>query len=190
MPNMQTLASRLDNRVQLTTDGHKTYLTAVDEAFGNDIEYAQLVKLYGNAPSVKTTRYSPAECTDIKNTDRTGSPDEKRVSTSYVERQNLNMRMGMRRFTSLTNAFSKKFENDCHALALYFVYYNFVRKHTTMKTTPAVFAGLVDEVYTMELIVGLVEKRALKIGRPRKSETPDTLPNFHFWRFITHAKPI
>lgn len=167
---MQDLASRLDNRVQLTTDGHKAYLQAVDGAFGDDIDYAQLVKLYGNAPSGKTTRYSPAECTGIKKKDRTGSPDQKHVSTSYVERQNLNMRMGMRRFTRLTNAFSKKFENHCHALALYFVYYNFIRKHATLKTTPAVAAGLVDEVYTMELIVDLVEKRAPKTGRPRKSE--------------------
>ncbi len=165
---MQDLAERLDNRVQLTTDGHKAYLQAVDGAFGNDIDYAQLVKLYGQSPNGKTTRYSPAECAGIKKKDRTGSPDQKHVSTSYVERQNLNMRMGMRRFTRLTNAFSKKYENHCHALALYFVYYNFIRKHTTLKTTPAVAAGLVDEVYTMELIVDLVEKNAPKTGRPRK----------------------
>jgi IS1 family transposase len=165
---MQDLAERLDNRVQLTTDGHKAYLQAVDGAFGNDIDYAQLVKLYGQSPNGKTTRYSPAECTGIKKNERTGSPDQKHVSTSYVERQNLNMRMGMRRFTRLTNAFSKKYENHCHALALYFVYYNFIRKHTTLKTTPAVAAGLVDEVYTMELIVDLVEKNAPKTGRPKK----------------------
>ena len=165
---MQDLAERLDNRVQLTTDGHKAYLQAVDGAFGNDIDYAQLVKLYGQSPNGKTTRYSPAECTGIKKKERTGSPDNKHISTSYVERQNLNMRMGMRRFTRLTNAFSKKYENHCHALALYFVYYNFIRKHTTLKTTPAVAAGLVDEVYTMELIVDLVEKNAPKTGRPRK----------------------
>jgi len=165
---MQDLAERLDNRVQLTTDGHKAYLQAVDGAFGNDIDYAQLVKLYGQSPNGKTTRYSPAECTGIRKKDRTGSPDQQHVSTSYVERQNLNMRMGMRRFTRLTNAFSKKYENHCHALALYFVYYNFIRKHTTLKTTPAVAAGLVDEVYTMELIVELVEKNAPKTGRPRK----------------------
>ena len=165
---MQDLAERLDNRVQLTTDGHKAYLQAVDGAFGNDIDYAQLVKLYGQSPNGKTTRYSPAECTGIKKKDRTGSPDQKHISTSYVERQNLNMRMGMRRFTRLTNAFSKKYENHCHALALYFVYYNFIRKHTTLKTTPAVAAGLVDEVYTMELIVDLVERNAPKTGRPRK----------------------
>jgi IS1 family transposase len=157
---MQDLAERLDNRVQLTTDGHKAYLQAVDGAFGNDIDYAQLVKLYGQSPNGKTTRYSPAECTGIKKNERTGSPDQKHISTSYVERQNLNMRMGMRRFTRLTNAFSKKYENHCHALALYFVFYNFIRKHATLKTTPAVAAGLVDEVYKMDLIVNLIEARA------------------------------
>lgn len=157
---MQDLAERLDNRVQLTTDGHKAYLQAVDGAFGNDIDYAQLVKLYGQSPNGKTTRYSPAECTGIKKKERTGSPDDKHISTSYVERQNLNMRMGMRRFTRLTNAFSKKYENHCHALALYFVFYNFIRKHATLKTTPAVAAGLVDEQYKMDLIVNLIEARA------------------------------
>ena len=167
---MADLADRLDNRVQLTTDGHKAYLKAVDGAFGNDIDYATLIKLYGPSPNGRTTRYSPAECTGIKKKTQTGAPDKKHVSTSYVERQNLNMRMGMRRFTRLTNAFSKKYENHCHALALYFVYYNFIRKHTTLKTTPAVAAGLIDEIYTMEMIVGLVEKRAPKTGRPRKSE--------------------
>lgn len=157
---MQDLAERLDNRVQLTTDGHKAYLQAVDGAFGNDIDYAQLVKLYGQSPNCKTTRYSPAECTGIKKRERTGSPDDKHISTSYVERQNLNMRMGMRRFTRLTNAFSKKYKNHCHALALYFVFYNFIRKHATLKTTPAVAAGLVDEQYKMDLIVNLIEARA------------------------------
>lgn len=167
---MQDLAERIDNRVQLTTDGHKAYLKAVDDAFGDDIDYATLVKLYGNAPQGKTTRYSPAECTGIKKKTRTGNPDEKHVSTSYVERQNLNIRMGLRRFTRLTNAFSKKYENHCCALALYFVYYNFVRKHATLKTTPAVAAGIAAEPYTMEWIVSLVEERAPKTGRPRKSE--------------------
>lgn len=165
---MQDLADRLDNRVQLTTDGHRPYLKAVSGAFGNDIDYATLVKLYGPSPNGRTTRYSPAQCNGTKKKSRTGNPDDRHVSTSYVERHNLNMRMGMRRFTLLTNAFSKKYENHCHALALYFVYYNFIRKHTTLKTTPAVAAGLVDEVYTMELIVSLVEKRAPKTGRPSK----------------------
>ena len=173
---MQDLAERLDNRVQLTTDGHKAYLQAVDGAFGNDIDYAQLVKLYGQSPNGKTTRYSPAECTGIKKKDRTGSPDQKHVSTSYVERQNLNMRMGMRRFTRLTNAFSKKYENHCHALALYFVFYNFIRKHATLKTTPAVAAGLVDEQYKMDLIVNLIEARMpapKKRGKYKKRIQPE-----------------
>ncbi len=167
---MNDLADRLNNRVQMTTDGHKPYLKAVEGAFGNDIDYATLVKLYGPSPNGRTTRYSPAQCNGAKKKNRTGNPDEKHVSTSYAERQNLNIRMGMRRFTRLTNAFSKKYENHCHALALYFVFYNFIRKHATLKTTPAVAAGLVDEVYTMEMIVDLVEKRAPKTGRPRKSE--------------------
>ncbi len=154
---MQDLAGRLDNRVQLTTDGHKAYLHAVDNAFGNDIDYAQLVKLYGNQPQGKTTRYSPAECTGIKKIAHTGNPDEGLISTSYVERQNLTMRMSMRRFTRLTNAFSKKFDNHCHALALYFVFYNFCRKHKTLGMTPAMAAGLTDQKRDMEWIVGLID---------------------------------
>jgi IS1 family transposase len=165
---MDDLADRLDNRVQLTTDGHKAYLKAVDGAFGNDIDYATLIKLYGPSPTGKTVRYSPAECTGIKKIVQTGNPEKKHVSTSYVERQNLNMRMGMRRFTRLTNAFSKKYENHCHAISLYFVYYNFIRKHATLKTTPAVAAGLATEPYTMEWIVSLIEARAPKTGRPMK----------------------
>lgn len=167
---MQDLAERIDNRVQLTTDGHKAYFQAVDGAFGDEIDYATLVKLYGPSPNGRTTRYSPAQCNGTKKKIRTGDPDQKHISTSYVERQNLNIRMGLRRFTRLTNAFSKKYDNHCCALALYFVYYNFIRKHATLKTTPAVAAGLVDEVYTMEFIVSLVEKRAPKTGRPRNSE--------------------
>ncbi len=165
---MHDLADRLNSRVQLTTDGHKPYLKAVDGAFGNDIDYATLVKLYGPSPNGKTTRYSPAQCNGIKKKTQTGDPDRKHINTSFVERQNLNIRMGMRRFTRLTNAFSKKYENHCHALALYFVFYNFIRKHTTLKTTPAVAAGLVDEPYTMEWIVSLIEENAPKTGRPKK----------------------
>lgn len=157
---MDDLAARLDNRVQLTTDGHKAYLEAVDGAFGDEIDYAQLVKLYGSQPQGKTTRYSPAECTGIKKKVRTGNPDEKKVSTSYVERHNLTMRMSMRRFTRLTNAFSKKFDNHCHALALYFVYYNFCRIHKSLKVTPAMEAGLSETVRDMEWIVGLIDARA------------------------------
>ena len=165
---MNDLANRLNNRVQMTTDGHKAYLNAIDNAFGNDIDYAQLVKLYGNQPQGKTTRYSPAECTGIKKKVRKGRPDEAKVSTSYAERQNLTMRMSMRRFTRLTNAFSKKFDNHCHALALYFVYYNFCRIHMSLKVTPAMEAGLSETVRDLEWIVGLIDARAPKPGRPKK----------------------
>lgn len=164
---MSDLAARLNNRVQLTTDGHRAYLNAIDNAFENDIDYAQLVKLYGNQPTGKTTRYSPAECTGIKKTVRTGKPDEKHVSTSYVERHNLTMRMSMRRFTRLTNAFSKKFDNHCHALALYFVHYNFCRIHKSLKVSPAMAAGLTDTLRDMEWIVSLIDERAPKPNRPK-----------------------
>ena len=156
---MLDLAARLDNRVQLTTDGHKAYLNAVDGAFGNDIDYAMLVKLYGQPQGGKghERKYSPAQCNGTKKRTVSGSPDRKKVSTSYAERQNLTMRMSMRRFTRLTNAFSKKFDNHCHALALYFVFYNFCRKHKTLGTSPAVAAGLTDTIYDMEWIVGLID---------------------------------
>lgn len=156
---MQDLADRLKNRVQLTTDGHKAYLQAVDDAFGDEIDYAQLVKLYGKSPNGKTTRYSPAECTGIKKKNRTGSPDQKHISTSYVERQNLTMRMHMRRFTRLTNAFSKKIENHCYAVALHFMYYNFVKIHSTLKITPAMAANVTDRLWQMSDIVTLLEEK-------------------------------
>jgi len=126
---MDDLRARLETRVQLTTDGHKAYLEAVEGAFGGAVDYAQLVKLYGAAPESFKGRYSPADCIGAKPRRIEGNPDLAHVSTSYVERQNLNMRMGMRRFTRLTNAFSKKLDNHCHALSLYFTYYNFVRIH-------------------------------------------------------------
>jgi len=166
---MQDLADRLDNRVQLTTDGHKAYLKAVDGAFGDDIDYAQLVKLYGQSPNGKTTRYSPAECTGIKKKDRTGSPDQKHISTSYVERQNLTMRMHMRRFTRLTNAFSKKIENHCYAVALHFMYYNFVKIHSTLKITPAMEAGVTDRLWEMSDIVKLLEEKEAQNSTKRGS---------------------
>lgn len=153
---MQDVASRLSNRVQLTTDGHKVYLRAVLDAFGTDIDYAMLVKVYGNDYSAEH-RYSPAVCTDCKKTPKIGNPDIEKVSTSYVERANLTMRMGMRRFTRLTNGFSKKLENHAAAIALHFMYYNFARKHQTLKTSPAVAAGVADHVWTIEEIVGLLD---------------------------------
>jgi IS1 family transposase len=166
---MDDLASRLNNRVQMTTDGHKAYLQAIEGAFGNNIDYAQLVKLFGASPESAKGRYSPALCTGIKKTPKIGSPKEKLVSTSYAERQNLTMRMHMRRITRLTNAFSKRYESHCHMVALYAVWYNFIRKHTTLKTTPAVAAGLADAPHGYDFIVGLVEARAPKTGRPKKN---------------------
>ncbi len=166
---MDDLASRLNNRVQLTTDGHKACLQAIEGAFGNDIDYAQLVKMFGAVPESAKGRYSPAQCNGIKKEAKIGNPDEKLVSTSYAERQNLTMRMQMRRFTRLTNAFSKKFESHCHMIALYTVYYNYIRRHKTLKTTPAVAAGLADAPRGFDFIVGLVEARAPKTGRPRKN---------------------
>jgi IS1 family transposase len=153
---MEDLAGRLSNRVQLTTDGHKPYLVAVDRAFGNDIDYATLVKLYG-ADVEGQKRYSPAECIGCERKAIKGNPDSEHVSTSYIERQNLTMRMSMRRFTRLTNGFSKKLENHSASVALYMMFYNFGRKHTTLGTTPAVKAGLTNHIWSVEEIVGLLE---------------------------------
>jgi len=165
---MDDLRSRLANRVQLTTDGHRAYLEAVEGAFGADIDYAQLVKLYGEAPDAEK-RYSPAECIGTRKTRIEGDPDPNHVSTSHVERQNLTMRMSMRRFTRLTNAHSKKLANHIHALALYFLFYNFCRIHSSLRVTPAMAAGLTNTAHDMEWIVGLIDARAPKAGRPKKN---------------------
>ncbi len=159
---MDDLRDRLANRVQLTTDGHKAYLEAVEGAFGGDVDYAMLIKLYGGPTGSRghEKKYSPAECTGIKKERVVGSPDIDHVSTSYVERQNLSMRMGMRRFTRLTNGFSKKLENHLHMLSLYFVHYNFVRIHKTLKCTPAMAAGVSDTLHDMEWVVGLIDAAA------------------------------
>jgi IS1 family transposase len=152
------LRSRLAHRVQLTTDGHKAYLVAVEESFGADIDYAMLIKLYGTPEGQgNERRYSPAECIGSEKRVITGKPDTWRISTSHVERMNLNIRMGVRRFTRLTNAFSKKIENHMHALSLYFAYYNFCRIHQTLRVTPAMEAGLTDHVWTLEELVSLSE---------------------------------
>ena len=167
---MDDLRGRLANRVQLTTDGHKAYLEAVEGAFGGDVDYAQLIKLYGEAPDAEK-RYSPATCVGTRKRRVEGNPDVHDVSTSYVERQNLTMRMGMRRFTRLTNAFSKKLENHLLMLSLYFVHYNFVRIHSSLRMTPAMAAGVSETLYDMEWIVGLIDARASKPNRPATYKT-------------------
>lgn len=159
MDLMDDLRQRLANRAQLTTDGHKAYLEAVEGAFGADVDFAQLVKIYG--PTITAPgRYSPAECIGAKKIAIEGRPDIDHVSTSYVERQNLTMRMSMRRFTRLTNGFSKKLENHVHALALYFAFYNFCRIHKTLRMSPAMAAGVTDRLWSLEDIVARIEAMA------------------------------
>jgi IS1 family transposase len=153
---MKDAASRIRGRVQITTDGHKAYLTAVEEAFGADVDYAQLQKIYGHSLE-NETRYSPATCIGCEMKEVSGRPDPKHVSTSYVERQNLTMRMHMRRFTRLTNAFSKKIDNHAYAVALHFMYCNFVRIHQTLRVTPAMEAGLCDHAWTIAELVEMGE---------------------------------
>jgi IS1 family transposase len=158
---MDDLRSRVTARMQLTTDGHAAYLSAVEEAFGVDIDFAQLVKLYGEPPSSPEAarRYSPSECVGTRKRTITGNPDPGHVSTAYAERQNLTMRMHMRRFTRLTNAFSKKIENHAHMVALYALWYNFVRIHKTLRTSPAMAAGIETRLWSMEDVVRLIEQR-------------------------------
>ncbi len=159
------LRARLANRVQLTSDGHKAYLEAVEGAFGSEVDYAQLVKLYGQAPEAMKGRYSPAECIGARKERIEGNPDPKHISTSYAERQNLTMRMQMRRFTRLTNAFSKKFENHAHMVALYTVWYNFVKMHKSLRMTLAMAAGVSKRLWSIEDIVALLDAAAPKAGR-------------------------
>jgi IS1 family transposase len=152
---MKDVKARLANRVQLSTDAHKAYLVAVPDAFGDDIDWGQLVKIYGTEAG-HSTRYSPPVCLSAKGTPMIGSPERKHISTSYIERQNLTMRMMMRRFTRLTNAFSKKVENHAHAIALHYMVYNYARVHQTLRVTPAMEAGLSDHIWEIEELVGLV----------------------------------
>jgi IS1 family transposase len=164
---MDDLRSRLANRVQLTSDGHRAYLEAVEGAFGSDVDYAQLVKLFGAAPEGAKGRYSPAECTGIRKMPIEGNPDPKHISTSFVERHNLTMRMQMRRFTRLTNAFSKKFENHMHMVALYTVWYNFVKQHKSLGgLSPAMAAGINPTLWSMSDLAEMVDATLPK-GGPR-----------------------
>src|SRR5438445_1168604 len=152
---MEDCASRIRTRVQITTDGHRAYLDAVENAFGADIDYAQLQKIYG-APAENDTRYSPATCIGCDMKVVSGNPDPKHVSTSFVERQNLSMRMSIRRFTRLTNAFSKKIENHAAAVALWFMYYNFCRVHASLRVTPALESGISNHIWSIEELCGLL----------------------------------
>jgi IS1 family transposase len=150
------LQSRLANRVQITSDGHRAYLEAIATTFGGDVDYAMLVKIYGESPESEK-RYSPAECIGCHKTRIEGNPDPKYVSTSFAERNNLNIRMHSRRMTRLTNAFSKKVANHAHAMALHFLYYNFVRVHQTLKISPAMAAGVTNRLWEMRDVVAMVE---------------------------------
>jgi len=158
---MRDVADRLANRVQLTTDGHKAYLEAVEDTFVGEIDYAQLIKIYGPT-TAGAGRYSPPACIGCETHTIAGEPEWKHVSTSYVERQNLTVRMGMRRFTRLTNAFSKKAENLAYNLALHYMHYNFCRIHQTLRVTPAMEAGIADHVWEIEELVALLEAEELK----------------------------
>jgi IS1 family transposase len=164
---VRDLASRLSRRIQLTTDGLRLYVNAVEESFGSDIDYAMLTKLYGPSGNDKSpeVRYSPGRIKGAETTYISGTPAEMHISTSYVERANLTHRMGMRRFTRLTNGFSKKSENHCHAVSLHMFHYNFIRIHQTMRCTPAMAAGVTDQLWTMADVVALIESRECEAAR-------------------------
>jgi len=165
---MQDLAGRLANRVQVTTDGHKMYLSAVEDAFGSEVDYAMLQKIYGADPQAEK-RYSPAVCLGCTVDVIAGNPDPAYIGTSHIERQNLTMRMNIRRFTRLTNAFSKKIENHCHSVALFYMHYNFVRVHQSLRVTPAMEAGLTDHVWSIADIVALTDNTESQAARAMSS---------------------
>jgi IS1 family transposase len=167
MAFIDDLKSRIENRVQLTIDGHKAYLQAVEGAFGGDVDYAVLHKVYGNTPESAKGKYSPAECIGTQKHRIEGDPDLKHVSTSFIERSNLTMRMHNRRFTRLTNAFSKKFESHVHMVAIWTVWYNWVRIHKTLRISPAMQAGLTNKLWSFEEIVAAMDLVAPKVGRPK-----------------------
>lgn len=161
---MQDVASRIKGRVQLTTDGHKPYLEAVEGAFGADVDFATLQKIYGAVSEEDARRYSPARCIGCEMKPVIGNPDPEHVSTSFVERQNLTMRMSMRRFTRLTNAFSKKLENHAHAVALHFLHYNLARVHKSLRVTPAMEAGIASHVWSLEEIAALADRKIATVA--------------------------
>lgn len=167
---MADLAPRLAKRIQLTTDGYSRYLEAVEKAFNGNVGYAMLVKSFNNNPKTPERKYSPASMKAATKRKICGSPLKELVSTSMVERQNLTMRMSMRRFTRLTNAFSKKIDNHMHAIALHFMYYNFGRIHKTLRVTPAMEAGIASKVWTLEDIAALVVKPEAKLRGPYKKK--------------------
>jgi IS1 family transposase len=173
MAFMDDLRSRLANRVQLTTDGHKAYLEAVEGAFGGDVDYAVLQKVYGTSPESMKGKYSPAECIGTQKHRVEGDPDPKHVSTSYIERNNLTMRMHNRRFTRLTNAFSKKFESHVHMVAIWTVWYNWGRIHKTLRVSSAMAANLTDTLWSWETIVAKMDEVAPKAGRPKTYKKRD-----------------
>ena len=165
---MKDVAARLNNRVQLTTDGHKPYLKAVEDAFDGEIDFAQLIKIYGSPDgNSNERRYSQPTVTCIEKKIITGRPDEKEISTSYIERQNLTMRMSMRRFTRLTNAFSKKIENHRHSIAIHYAYYNFCRVHKTLKVTPAMEAKIIDRPMSIEDLVRMTYANEIEAEKKR-----------------------
>ncbi len=182
---MEDLADRIDGRFQLTTDGHRPYLETVRHAFdGREIDYAMLIKIYGDSsvPGDAKGRYSPAECTGIRKKRLSGNPDPKHVSTSYVERNNLTMRMGMRRFTRLTNGFSKKVVNHSHAVALHFMHYNFVRIHKTLRVAPAMAAGVTDRLWSVEDIVEVADHFERNIKDRRVSARVKPLEDYKVFK--------
>jgi hypothetical protein len=160
---MNDVAGRMAGRVQITTDGHRVYADAVEGAFGMEVDYAMLVKVFGRADD-KDTRYSPPQVIDVRLAVISGDPDPRHISTSYVERQNLTMRMSMRRFTRLTNAFSKKLDNLKAAVSLHYMHYNFCRIHQTLRVTPAMQAGLATHVWSLEELVGLLDRKAAAVA--------------------------
>ena len=177
MEFMDDCASRIVGRVQITTDGHRVYLDAVENAFGADIDYAMLQKIYGAPSDEETRRYSPARCIGSDMKVVSGNPDPEHVSTSYVERQNLTMRMQIRRFTRLTNGFSKKIDNHRHMVALHYMHYNFCRVHQTLRVTPAMQAGISDHVWGVEELIALLPKSVVRASTIERDLLAKVLEN-------------